>query len=134
MHVIDMNNDTSGHKWSKVNQVTLKDQKSTYDLMQCDSCQLKGKRRSFTEIQIPSTHGYNKVFNCPASNSADVKRVRIKKVNGGPGLFDNLTPGSEHDTVPVPEHQKHKNLSGVWVMGVGEPVRILPTEYEIIKD
>ena len=59
-----------------------------------------------------------------------MKRIKITKCDAFGKAFENLTPGSEHDVISPPE--THKNDTGTWVMGVGEPVKVLPSEFKII--
>lgn len=46
--------------------------------------------------------------------------------------FDDVKPGSLHMTVPAPKGKE--NLSGVWIMGKTEPMRLLPEEYVEAED
>lgn len=46
--------------------------------------------------------------------------------------FANLTPGSIHETVAPPSGEMR--AGGVWVQGIGEPVKLLLGEYERIND
>lgn len=57
--------------------------------------------------------------------------MKIRIISAGVSLngraFANLTEGSEHEVVEPPKAYKDKYPNGegsVWVMGVGEPVRI----------
>ena len=59
-----------------------------------------------------------------------MERIKVIKCNAVGENFLNLTPGSEHETVPAPE--KYGHLSGVWVMGLNEPVRLLKGEYKVL--
>lgn len=57
-----------------------------------------------------------------------MKVLILANVTGNP-VFENLRPGTKHDIIPTP-----KNERGLWVMGVGEPVRLLNSEYKIVDD
>jgi len=59
-----------------------------------------------------------------------MKKIKIVKVNAVGENFSSLIPNSEHETVSAPE--KFQHLSGVWVMGTNEPVRLLPGEYKVL--
>jgi hypothetical protein len=63
-------------------------------------------------------------------------RIRISDFRGYSNEFKNLTEGSEHMVIPPPEEYKEKYPNnpkvGYWVMGVTEPVRVLPGEFEVI--
>lgn len=56
-----------------------------------------------------------------------MKVLIINKPTGNPA-FANLDIGTIHDIIPTP-----KNESGLWVMGVGEPVKLLQGEFRIIN-
>lgn len=66
-----------------------------------------------------------------------VKTGRSLKVNGFEGFSDEfayLTEGSIHEIIETPEKYKHKTnmVDGYWVMGVTEPVKVLPNECDIL--
>jgi hypothetical protein len=61
------------------------------------------------------------------------KRIRIKYCTAFGEAFGNLTHGSEHDVIKPPAHYKN-DKKGVWVMGVGEPVKVLNGEYETLQN
>jgi len=42
-------------------------------------------------------------------------------------IFANATPGSIHETVEPPAERKDRDE--IWIMGVGEPIRLLGGEY-----
>ena len=72
-----------------------------------------------------------------------------KKLSAGPGLkktrqikittcsavgahFANLTPGSVHDIIKPPAGYNRER--GEWVMGVGEPVKVLFSEFIYVEE
>jgi len=57
-------------------------------------------------------------------------KIKITQFTGHGAVFANLTPDSVHESVPAPADQQHLK-DEMWVMGVGEPVRVLDHEYEI---
>ena len=61
------------------------------------------------------------------------KRIRIKYCTAFGEVFKNLTPGSEHNVIKPPPLYKN-DRKGVWVMGVGEAVKVLNGEYEVIEE
>jgi hypothetical protein len=61
------------------------------------------------------------------------KRIRIKYCTALGKVFENLTPGSEHNVINPPSPYKN-DKRGVWVMGIGEPVKLLNGEYETIQE
>lgn len=46
--------------------------------------------------------------------------------------FKNLKDGSIHDVIKPPKGKEH--LDGWWVMGVGEPIRVLKYEAIVISE
>ena len=62
-----------------------------------------------------------------------MKKVKITHCQAVGKVFANLTDGSEHNTVPCPKDYKKKYADAIWVQGIGEPVRLLSGEYEIIE-
>lgn len=122
----------SRHKWVKKNLVTISKNGKNYDEVECSECGMKGKRYGFTTVQIPETYKRENAFLC--KNATDIvlpKRVRIIHCNANGRAFDNLTDWSYHNVIDPPK--EHKNdAKGVWVMGNGEPVKILNNEFEII--
>lgn len=118
----------TNHNFEKQNLVTQFDKRGQYDVYKCSACGLSGKARTLTSISI-SENSRKRASNCPKAVSS--QRVRITKCNAVGKLFGNLTPGSVHDVIPPPSGQD--NSRGLWVMGVGEPVKILFGEYEPAK-
>jgi hypothetical protein len=116
--------DTS-HDFNKTNLVTLP---RGYDTYAC-KCGAKGKRHGLSDA-IELIKGKPTCPDAKPKVASTTKRVRITSFTGNnPRVFGNLTKGSEHDIVPCPEAEKHKFADDVWVMGIGEPVRLLGGEY-----
>ncbi len=64
-------------------------------------------------------------FVCP-------KKVKVTQCTAFGKIFDNLTPDSEHDVVkPIPGYKNDE--TGVWVQGVGEPVKLITGEFKVIE-
>jgi hypothetical protein len=61
--------------------------------------------------------------------------MKIKIVIWPPTVLSskNLIPGSIHEVIERPKYDPSPNR-GLWVMGFGEPVKILSHEYELIKE
>lgn len=58
------------------------------------------------------------------------QKIKIQNFQGFSSEFVNLTEGSVHEVIEVPEEFSHrKDIKGVWVWGITEPVRVLPEEY-----
>lgn len=115
-----------GHCWEKTNLVT-REGKEMYDTYQCRKCGLKAKMVSFGELLI-SERSRKKFESCIEMKRASQIRI-IDCCAVGP-QFANLTPGSIHDIINPPAG--YDNKGGVWVMGVGEPVKVLLREFEYI--
>ena len=59
------------------------------------------------------------------------KRIRIIECKAIGKVFMNATPDSIHDLIETPPERA--NRSETWIMGVGEPIRLLAGEFEKIK-
>ncbi len=117
--MIIANFEEGGHNWEKTNLVT-KEGKELYDTYQCRQCGLKAKMVSFGILQI--SERYRKKFeHCIGVKKA--KQIEIIKCEAVGPQFANLVPGSMHDIISPPAG--YDNKGGVWVMGVGEPVKVL---------
>lgn len=57
-------------------------------------------------------------------------KIEVVRGEGFAPYFENLTPGSVHETVETPEEHKTSTAPGVWVIGDGEPVKLLRGEYK----
>jgi len=114
------------HNFEKQNLVTVRDRTGTYDFYKCSLCGLTGKQY-FMGIVTVSDRIKSTSAMCPKSKIP--QRIRITQCRAIGKAFDNLTPGSVHDVIETPEGELAR-LSGVWVMGVGEPVKVLVDEYE----
>lgn len=123
----------SGHDFEKKNLVTLSGRKGNYDEVVCKNCKIKGRRYGFTHVQVAETYDKKKAYNCSGRKEPEIpNKIRITRCYAHGKMFANLTSGSEHEIVdpPSPEKNDHK---GVWVMGVGEPVKVLNDEFERIN-
>jgi transcription elongation factor Elf1 len=120
-----------GHKWEKQNLVTLFKKKRSYDIMKCVNCGIKGETINLAEIGLKASYSENKVYCCPGSAPDIPKRIKITHCDACGIQFANILPQSEYDVVTPPEGYKNDH-TGVWVMGIGEPVKILSNEFTII--
>lgn len=110
------------HNFEKVNLMTLSDSKSTYDQMQCTRCGIKGKRRSLGFVEVDGRHSEELIQHCDRSKVELPDKIKITECRATGAQFENLTPGSIHDVVEPPEGHQN-DFKGVWVQGVGEPVK-----------
>ena len=60
------------------------------------------------------------------------KKIKIIKCTAYGEIFANLIPNSTHDVIEAPNGYSNDTM-GVWVQGVGEPVKVLSYEYEEIN-
>lgn len=118
-----------GHCWEKTNLVT-REGRELYDTYQCRKCGLKAKMVSFGVLRISEC--YRKKFElCTGAKRA--KHIEITGCKAVGPQFVNLTPGSRHEIINPPDG--YDNKGGVWVMGGGEPVKVLFGEfYYIMQD
>lgn len=58
-------------------------------------------------------------------------KIRVRFCNAYSRAFKCIVPGSEHEVI---EKRPFTAMPGCWVMGDGEPVYLLRSEYEEIKD
>ena len=119
----------TNHQFEKKNLVTIRDNFGLYDMYEC-SCGLKGKRFGLSEELDIDGRFKQKALNCP--NHPAIEKIKITECHGQGEVFGNLTPGSTHKVIAPPEGYENKP-DGVWVNGVGEPVKILTYEYNIIR-
>ena len=117
----------SNHDFQKVNLVTMRDKQGTYDIYQCTKCNIQGIRRGFTDT-IVATGTRNKFLYCTGAECLEGKKVKILKCMAYGPQFANLEPGTIHTVVQPPGDYKNDS-SGVWVDGIGEPVKVLANEF-----
>lgn len=118
-----------GHEWDKQNLVTIADKNGKhYDILKCKNCGIEGKTTTLWTIALKGSYSSDKVHYCPGQKKVD--RIQITYCHAFGKEFSNLTPGSIHRVIPPPE--EYKNDKGIWVMGVGEPVKVLSDEYKKI--
>lgn len=118
------------HDFHKENLVTMK---GGYDIMKCRLCGIKGKRRGVNpHITVPNNTSENLIKFCDGSilkNDGFVGNfIQVTKCTISNPVFDNLTPNSIHQIVQPPKDYFNGDR-GVWVQGIGEPVKLLFDEY-----
>lgn len=121
-----------GHHWEKQNVVTVKKRKGHYyDFMKCSKCGIQGRTTSISTIGLKQSYKRSRVFECEGNNYSIPKIIKITNCSAYGDQFLNLIPNSEHNVINPPLGYKN-SINGVWVMGVCEPVMVLPEEYEVI--
>ncbi len=121
-------NDTD-HEFDKLNLMTIPSRNGSYDKMKCKHCGMSGKRYHLGTVSIPQTYSKERVNNCPkAPKKLVATMVRVTHCNAIGEIFSNLTPDSVHDVIDPPTGYKNDH-TGVWVMGVGEPCKLVSGEF-----
>lgn len=59
-------------------------------------------------------------------------KIKINECRASGKQFENLKPNSIHQVIEAPKGEHSNN--GVWVMGIGEPVKVLDGEYTEVKE
>ena len=120
---------TSGHVWEKQNLVTVNSRGKMFDQMICKNCGMKGRRYGFITVEVSENYKFENVERCPKAKEINIpKKVKVTRCTANGKAFSNLTPHSVHEVVEPPKGYKN-DYNGVWVMGVGEPVRLLNNEF-----
>lgn len=121
-----------GHSWEKINLVTRFEKNGQYDEFKCKGCGIRGKSRRLGYIILKGSYNKSKVLNCPKANGrGQRKRIQIIHCHAYGPQFKNLTPNSQHDIITPPKGYRNFE-GGVWVLGVGEPVKVLNDEFKFI--
>lgn len=112
------------HNWERQNNIKKWGSGRVYDEYECILCKLRGLsvRPGYIELQGNIKDPYN------CRRALLPLTVKITRCNAEGKQFKNLTPGSIHDVVKPPPGKY-----GLWVMGVGEPVKLLPGEYMSVE-
>jgi hypothetical protein len=125
----NINLSEGGHTWEKQNLVTIATKNGSHDVLKCKHCGIEGKTSSLWTIKVKRSYSKEKVYNC--TNNKTASYIQITQCGAFGKAFTNLTPGSIHEVINPPED--YKNDTGTWVMGVGEPVKVLANEFKIYK-
>jgi len=120
---------TSQHVWEKQNLVTVRRRGKMFDEMVCKNCKMKGRRHGFEVVSVSESYKSENVDLCPKAKTIELpKQVKVAQCSAFGKAFANLTPNSIHVIIAPPNGYKNDH-TGVWVMGVGESVKLLPNEY-----
>lgn len=127
--MITINLNEGGHVWEKQNLVTIFNGRKHYDIYKCKNCGIEGKTNSLITISLKESLSSENIFNCKGKIHKDLPtRIKITNCTAAGPQFQNLTQNSEHDVVTPPNGYKN-DYTGLWVMGIGEPVKVLPSEF-----
>ena len=120
---------TSQHVWQKQNLITVCSKGRTFDKMVCEKCKMKGRRYGFEVVEVSESYKFENAHLCSKAEPIELpKQVRVSRCTAVGESFSNLTANSIHDIVLPPKGYKN-DRTGVWVMGVGEPVKLLSGEF-----
>jgi len=124
----------SKHDFEKLNLVSIKNPKGKgyFDELKCKRCGITGKSFELGTIEIDGRISEKRISNCGARAKVRPEKVRITDFTGSSSQFKNLVRGSIHKVIKCPNSEKAKFENDIWVMGVSEPVRLLPGEYEVV--
>jgi hypothetical protein len=123
------------HDFIKQNLVTIMDKSGLYDIYKCSNCGLTGKCHGLGQyVEVDGRTSEQKIKFCNKKpNEAEEQNVGrtivITFCNAQGKIFSNLTPNSEHVVIATPSGEEIKD-NGVWVTGVGEPVKVLNNEFK----
>jgi len=127
--MIQSNIKTSQHVWVKQNLVTVNRRGRMFDEMTCDNCGMKGRRYGFISVEVSGSYKIENINLCPKAKPLVIpEKVKVTICTAQGDKFSNLIPNSIHEVVTPPEGFKNDH-TGVWVMGVGDRVKLLPNEY-----
>lgn len=120
---------TAQHVWEKQNLVTVNRRGKMFDEMVCKNCKMKGRRFGFESVEVSENYKFENVHLCPKAKPIEIpEKVKVTNCTASGKSFGNLTPNSIHQVVTPPSGYKNDH-TGVWVMGVGEPVKLLSNEF-----
>ena len=119
------------HDMQKQNLVTLK---GGGDRLKCTRCGVQGIRRTLSN-NMEISGNKDVIDKCKGVAEINIEKpkggqVKVTHCQANGKEFAGLTAGSVHDVVDAPK--EHAHLSGVWVMGATEPVRLLESEYQVV--
>ncbi|WAX17082.1 hypothetical protein PF672P2_00067 [Parabacteroides phage PF672P2] len=124
------------HDFVKKNLYPVSRGKIVYDIYKCDCCGLEGRRYGTSkEITVKR----DKILCAYAKGFRDkLTKCHVQQViitNEYPCVAFGLLAGIEYDRVPCPKDEMDKFAEDVWVFSEtrGEPVRLLPGEFKIVK-
>lgn len=104
-----------------------------YDILKCEQCGIQGKRFGIDEyVKVLDSTSDKKILNCTGKIKDQYlgKTIRVDNCQASGKQFSNLTQGSYHEIVTPPSGY-HNGDRGIWVQGVGEPVKLLFNEFTL---
>ncbi len=122
METINLNE--TSHRFEKQNIVNKRDKNGIFDEYKCNVCGLTGKSYVLGILNVRTGK--------PCKIPYKPQRIRIKRFIPCGVCAEDLTVGSEHETVAPPKDRKDR--SEIWVQGNGEILRLVYGEYDIINN
>lgn len=118
--------------WSKKNLITLRRGKKLYDEYKHVSGAV-GKRLHMNNYIELTDREFEKFSAWMKANNHAGVSIVITDCRACGKQFENLLKDSVHTVIPAPEGEK-EDSRGVWVMGVGEPVKVLNGEFLFVAN
>ena len=117
------------HEWEKQNLMTISSKKGGYDILHC-KCGLKGKSRQLGMIDLDGRQ-LTKAKKCTYYKLKEEigRKIEITHCTANGEIFSNIIDGSKHTLITPP---KDRDKTEFWVMGNGEPIRLMSGEFKFI--
>lgn len=115
------------HDWSKQNLVTIMGG-GPHDIYKCNICGITGRSYTLGYIQLKGSYSDSRVKHCLGQVRNKPKEIEITRCMANGKAFENILPGSKHLVIDPPNPYRDDS-AGVWVMGNGEPVKVLNSEF-----
>lgn len=123
----------TNHEFQKQNLVTIPSRRGGYDLHKCTKCGIEAKVIQLSTYTFVGRISAKNARNCQfALPKEQPSKIKITYCYAMGAQFKNLTPDSIHEVIEPPKGEN--NNRGVWVMGVGEPVKVLSDEFKEVND
>lgn len=140
---IKLDDDSSRHKWNKVNLMTIvKKNTRPHDIWKCSVCGVEGKLytlgtlefESNVESKIDAFEKCSVFIESLDDEPWDIGNlVTLTNISLSASGASNLISGTTHKIISPPDEYKEKYpnyRNTVWVMGNDEPYRLLSGEFK----
>jgi len=130
---INLNNTV--HDFEKQNLVTIARKGGGYDKLKCKNCGLTAKTTQLGYAEFDGKPNIDTANNCSFDiDKAEFvgKEIEVTRCTAQGSSFANLTPQSRHIIVEAPKPYRN-DMTGVWVLGVNEAVKLLRNEFKFIE-
>ncbi len=121
------------HSLEKQNGLTIVKGKKSYDIQKCSKCGIIFHTVGFHGLIPKGKVSEKKLLECDGSflktrKEQTGKWITVTHCTAQGEAFSNIETGTSHKIITPPEPYKN-DVRGVWIMGVGEPVKILNNEF-----